>query len=200
MILRIAPQCDDMLRVTVANMKSPNVKGFHTNRPLNSQKKGGPYLSVPLMSAVTDWGMPVDMKFEPADTQLKKARIGLLRGDILHMSDVDVLDKGYLVGKGHFRFKDLIIPVFGIERFNGTAQLVMELTGEREGKKLTSIPEDDEPVIFNGGASNFIPLFLAGDYLDVFRRYGSHSGAANRGGLVGYRFNHSVADSQRFSL
>ena len=153
-ILRIAPQCDDMLRVTVANMKSPNVKGFHTNRPLNSQKKGGPYLSVPLMSAVTDWGMPVDMKFEPADTQLKKARIGLLRGDILHMSDVDVLDKGYLVGKGHFRFKDLIIPVFGIERFNGTAQLVMELTGEREGKKLTSIPEDDEPVIFNGGASN----------------------------------------------
>jgi hypothetical protein len=161
--------CPNALKVTTASFKSPNINGNPVIKPISGNLPGN-YISLPIANDVNNWGIPLDLQYEPKEAQITKVRIGVVVNGVTKMSDTDVSSMITTKSAGKLSFANLIIPRMPVIPFAGKTSVLIELTGTKDGQTLTSKPEDG-PIKF-GGLTSYVPLFVAGDQMDASRRYG----------------------------
>jgi hypothetical protein len=168
----VALTCNQALRVTKATFTSPNKNGNPVISPIVGNLAGH-YVSVPINTAVQDWGLPLSLEFEPKEAVITSAKVGVVVGGAEKMSDVDVFGQITSNQPGKLSFADLVIPRMPVTVFGGKTNVVIQLTGTLNGQSVKTEPLDGQ--IKFGNDATYVPLFLAGDVLPAARRYGVHT-------------------------
>jgi hypothetical protein len=161
--------CTQELKVTGASFDSPNAKGYAVLKPLTGNLPGN-YISLPITTAVADWGLPLAVQYEPKEATITKVRVGVMVDGSPVMADTDLVGSITSQSAGKLTFANLVMPRIPNAMFAGKTNVLIELTGTVSAEVLTSKPEDGQ-ITFDG-KTTFVPLFLAGDALGEARRYG----------------------------
>jgi hypothetical protein len=170
--------CPAELRVVQASFESPNQRGHTVIKPGDGNLPGH-YVSVPIVAAVGDWGLPLEIAFEPKEADITQVRMGLLVDGNLVMSDADLSSFITTRSAGRLNFANAVMPPMPTQAFRGKTSFVVELTGTLDGETRTSEAIAGR-VTFESSAA-FVPLFLAEDHLGSGRRYGQAAGKPEAG-------------------
>jgi hypothetical protein len=181
--MTVTVNCAAKLAVTSATFSSPNAKGHGVIRPTASGNLINNYVSLPLATKPTDWGIPLKVHFEPKEAKITKVRMGVMVGGVPQMSAEDLLPQATTNAAGELLFGDLILPIFSTQPFAGKTSVLIELSGEVEGAAQTTVPADGAIKFVD--EQTFIPLFLVGDQLETARRYGSRDAGGDSWGTYG---------------
>lgn len=169
--LTVKPACPRELRVHQATLTSPNERAYPVIAPLNTVANlPGHYLSIPIDEAVTDWGLPLTITYEPKDAVITGVRLGLMVDGAPLMSPLEQAGSISQRKPGRLTLANAVIPPFRLWVFPGKTNLLVELTGTVDGVHQTSKAEDGRIRFRN--ELNFVPLFLAGALIGPARRYG----------------------------
>lgn len=171
-VMEVKENCDPVLNVTKAVFSQTSSNGYRVVRPVSTTSNlPGNYISLPTTTAVQNWGIPLQVEYTPKETQITRARIGVINNGVTMLSEVDISADITARSDGKLSFANLKIPsgvVF--DHFAGNVNVVLELQGTYDGTTLTS--EASEGQIQHNNSALFVPLFLAGDFLGAARRYG----------------------------
>lgn len=168
------PSCDGSLSVTRADFGTKLPDGSPVIKPIKTTGNlPGSYVSLPIATVKTDWGVPLTVKYQPTEAKITKARIGVLVGGQPVWAADDILPKASKNGAGVVSFANLVMPAFALQRFTGKTTFVVELTGTVDGKEVTS--KGKEGVVYVGSDSTVTPMFFGGEFVGAARRYGQGS-------------------------
>jgi hypothetical protein len=172
--LEVRLTCPKALTVIKAEVSSPNRRG---HRVVNASKPNlpGNYVSVPIVTKVDTWGVPLVIDYEPKDVQITRVRLGIVVNGQPVLSEADLSGSISQRSDGRLQLDDAVIPPIPVTPFPGKTGIVVELSGIQDGQTLTS--DAMHGVVQFDGSAAFTPLFLAADEIGSARRYGQ--GASN---------------------
>jgi hypothetical protein len=167
--MTVKPTCDNELTVTQANFELVNTQGYRVIRQL-SLKDSPNYLSLPIQSESSAWGMPLKVNYEPADMPINRVRMGVVVNGAAVMSDTDLSTQISSRSPGELVFRNVLIPRLPITPTTGPLNVVIELRGKKDEVELTSVAIDGRVLAQDN--AQFTPLFNAGELFPAARRYG----------------------------
>lgn len=174
--------CEPKLKVLEADFSVVNARGHRVMTPKRHTPEGlpnypGAYISLSGKGEPKSWGIPLKVRYEPRNADIKEVKLVMTHGD--GEKEADVKGQATFDGKGEIRFKDLVLPEsFALSPFSDPVSFAIVIRGEVDGVDYTS---DPFPVkIAKTEESSFTPLFHAGGLFGADRRYGQ--GVIEEGG------------------
>ena len=164
------------LSIVSATFLSRNPDGYTVLQPIHTGDGGnltGPYLSVAESSSSAVRTVPLEVKFYPADAQIREMNISVWQGDELHFTSGNLMSQSNTITNGTIRFPRLKLPISWLPQASGKVNVVLRIKGKIDGKDIASDPQKNGAVGLNNAPTSFTPLYLAGAEPELSgRRFG----------------------------
>lgn len=170
----LRPGCGD-LSISDAFLGSLNASSHFVVRPrtLGNTNASGRFVSFPNASPQSAWGIPLDVRYAPANAMVDEMRVAVVRQGQIVAETGNLLTGGATASNGRIELRDFIMPQLAFPIGAGEdVALSVQLVGSVENSASES-PPGDVNVRF-GQNRNFTPLLLAEESVGSSdRRYGT---------------------------